>query len=198
MLVSGYLSTIVHGNIHLRASILYYLAFFLAGFLVCDLYLTRRAWNPSFRWDMLAFCGWPLVWYLEGNIGHVVLPFLIVALYLAAFRGRVCSTLFSNHIITNIGGMCYSIYLFHVLVISAVRHISTPWHIGRNFWAYYGLQALLVLPCVLVSCGAFFLFIERPCMDREWPRKLWQYWLDFVSSLSDNRARLGRASVHPK
>jgi peptidoglycan/LPS O-acetylase OafA/YrhL len=93
--------------------------------------------------------------------------------------------------------MCYSIYLFHVLVISAVRQVSTPLHMGQNFWAYYGLQALLILPCVLIFCGAFFLIIERPCMDREWPRKLWQSWQGLVSS-SDPRARLRRASLHPK
>jgi len=52
MIASGFLSIVAHRNIHLRASILYYLAFFLAGFLVCDLYLTRREWKPSFRWDV--------------------------------------------------------------------------------------------------------------------------------------------------
>ena len=59
MIASGFLSIVAHRNIHLRASILYYLAFFLAGFLVCDLYLTRGEWKPSFRWDSLALCGWP-------------------------------------------------------------------------------------------------------------------------------------------
>jgi hypothetical protein len=104
MIASGSLSIVAHRNIHLRASILYYLAFFLAGFLVCDLYLTRREWQPSFRWDVLALCGWPLGWYFEGNVGHILLPFLIVVRYLAAFRGRICSAIFSNRIITHVGG----------------------------------------------------------------------------------------------
>jgi hypothetical protein len=25
-------------------------------------------------------------------------------------------------------------------------------------------------------CGAFFLLIERPCRDREWPKKLWNHF----------------------
>ena len=30
---------------------------------------------------MLALCGWPLVWLLGRNTGHIVLPFVIVVLY---------------------------------------------------------------------------------------------------------------------
>lgn len=198
MLVSGLLSTDAYRNLHLRASIAYYLAFFLAGFLVCDLYLTRKDWKPSFLWDALALCGWPLVWSpLPRNFSHVLMPFLIVMLYLAAFRGKICSAMLSNRIVTDIGGMCYSIYLFHVLVISAVRHVSAPLRVGHYFWMYYGLQALVILPCVLISCGAFFLLIERPCMDREWPRKLWRSWRDLLASDANPFIRR-RASVHSK
>jgi peptidoglycan/LPS O-acetylase OafA/YrhL len=175
MLWAGLLSNPLYPMLHLHASIAYYLSFFLAGFLVCDLYLTRAAWKQSFLWDALAMCGWPLVWLLGRNSGHVILPFVIVVLYLAAFRGRICSAVFSNQVITNIGGMCYSIYLFHFLVIYAVKHFTAPLHIGQNFWVYYALQATLILPAVLLICGTFFLLIERPCMDREWPRKLWRF-----------------------
>ena len=157
----------------LQASVLYYLPLFLAGFLLCDLYVTRRDWKASWAWDAAALCGWPLVWYLSPAWSHILLPFIIVVLYLAAFRGRLCSKLFSNPMITDIGGMCYSLYLFHFLIISSVCRISKPVHFGHNFWAYYLLQAVIVLPVVLILCGAFFLLIERPCMDRDWPRKLW-------------------------
>ena len=43
----------------------------------------------------------------------MILPFVIVLLYLAAFRGRICSAIFSNPVITDLGGMCYSVYLFY-------------------------------------------------------------------------------------
>ena len=166
-------------NTRLQASVLYYLPFFLAGFFLCDLYVSRRDWKLSWAWDVAALCGWPLVWYLSPGWSHVLLPFIIVVLYLGAFRGRLCSTLFSHPIITDIGGMCYSLYLFHFLIISAVCRVSKPVHIGHEFWAYYLLQAVLVLPVVLILCGVFFLLVERPCMDRDWPRKLWNRW--FVS-----------------
>jgi peptidoglycan/LPS O-acetylase OafA/YrhL len=176
MLVSGILSLPLYKTVHFHYSIAYYLAFFLAGFLVCDFYVTRQAeWKPNFLWDALALCLWPLIWYPGRTVGHVVLPFVIVVLYLAAFRGCICSAVFSNRVITNIGGMCYSIYLFHALIIYFVKHMTYRLHIGQNFWFYYFLQACMIVPVVLLLCGAFFVLIERPCMDREWPQKLWRF-----------------------
>lgn len=175
MAVAGVLSNSLYSSLHFHYSIGYYLAFFLAGFLVCDLYLTRGEWKPSFAWDAIALCLWPLVWILPRNSGHVILPFVIVVLYLAAFRGKLFSALFSVPLITNIGGMCYSIYLFHFLVIYAVKSRTAYWHIGNDFWPFYALQFCLIVPVVLLCCGTFYLLIERPCMDRDWPRKLWQW-----------------------
>jgi peptidoglycan/LPS O-acetylase OafA/YrhL len=174
MLAAGLLGNRLYGSLHFHASIAYYLAFFLAGFLVCDLYLTRGEWRRSLLWDALAFCLWPTVWYMGRNFGHVALPVVIVLLYLAAFRGRICSAIFGNRAITNIGGMCYSIYLFHFVIIYGMKHVTAPLHIGLNFWAYYAFQSAMILPAVMLFCGAFFLLIERPCMDREWPAKLWR------------------------
>jgi len=176
MAVAGFLSNPLYSSLHFHYSIAYYLAFFLAGFLVCDLYLTRSRWKPSFFWDLPALCLWPLVWIMGRNSGHIALPFVIIVLYLAAFRGRISSAIFSNPVITNIGGMCYSIYLFHFIIIYGVKHLTAPWHFGNNFWFYFALQSSLILPFVLLFCGGFFLLIERPCMDREWPRKLWRRW----------------------
>jgi peptidoglycan/LPS O-acetylase OafA/YrhL len=172
----------LYHSLHFHYSIAYYLPFFLAGFLICDLYVARRGWSPSFAWDAIAFCLWPLVWYPGRYVDHLLLPFAIVALYIAAFRGRICAALFGQRLLTNIGGMCYSIYLLHFPLIYAVKHNTGYWHIGNNFWVFFVLQCVLIVPVVLFFCGAFFLLIERPCMDREWPRKLWRRWQAAVAS----------------
>jgi len=173
MLASALLGdSLLHSR--LQTSVFYYLPFFLAGFLLCDLYVARKNWTTSWSWDA-ALLGWPLVWYLGPQPSHILLPFVIVVLYLAAFRGKICSYIFSNSVITDIGGTCYSLYLFHFLIISAVCRASKPLHIGNSFWAYYSLQCVLVLPFVLIFCGIFFLLIERPCMDKNWPSKLWNH-----------------------
>ena len=80
MLVVGLLSNRLYSSLHFHASIACYLAFFLAGFFVCDLYVTRREWKQSFLWDALAISLWPLVWYMGRNFGHVALPFIIAPL----------------------------------------------------------------------------------------------------------------------
>jgi hypothetical protein len=100
------------------------------------------------------------------NVGHVLLPFLLVVLYLSAFRGRISSAIFSHPVITTIG------YLFHLLIIYT-KHLTAPIHFGENFWFYFILQSCFIVPVVLLFCGISFVLIERPCMDREWPRKLW-------------------------
>ncbi|HTW31009.1 MAG TPA: acyltransferase [Candidatus Sulfotelmatobacter sp.] len=181
MAVVAVISLPLYRTLHFHYSIAYYLPFFLAGFLVCDLYLTRKGadgsdnWTPSYLWDAAALCLWPLIWFPGKYLDHLLLPFVIVVLYLAAFRGRICSFILRQPFLTNIGGMCYSIYLFHFPVIYAVKHQTAYWHIGNNFWAFFALQCCFILPAVLFFCGAFFVLIERPCMDRDWPKKLWAH-----------------------
>lgn len=172
--LSGVLSLPLYRSTHFHYSIGYYLGFFLAGLLVCDLYVNRQNWMPSFSWDLVALCLWPLVWVLGRNSGHILLPFVIVALFLAAFRGRVCSIVLGNSLITTIGGMCYSIYLFHFLIIYSVKHFTQGINFGRNFWLYFAFQTFLIVPFIVVFCGAFFLLVERPCMRRDWPVRLWK------------------------
>lgn len=174
--VTAALSLPLYRTLHFHYSIAFYLPFFFAGFLLCDLYITRKDWKPSLAWDVVALCLWPFVWYGGRYFDHLLLPFVIVILYLAAFRGRVCSAIFRNSLLTNIGGMCYSIYLLHFPIIYAVKHQTAYWHLGNNFWIFFALQCLFIVPAVLLVCGAFFVLIERPCMDREWPKKLWQRW----------------------
>ncbi len=189
MLASSALS-LGFSQVRTHASIAFYLPFFLAGLLLSDLYVTRAEWKQSIAWDVVALCGWPLVWYLGAASGHLLLPFIIVLLYITAFRGRISSALFSNHIITDIGGMCYSLYLFHLLVISSVAKVSKPWHLGESLSAYLFLQACVILPVVLAVCGMYFLLIERPCMDRDWPRKA----KDRLLALATSRVSI----PHPK
>lgn len=188
MIVVGLISNPLHRSLHFHYSIAYYLAFFLAGFMVCDLYITRRDWEPSFRWDILSLCLWPFIWYPGKDVLHVLLPFVIILLYLAAFRGRISSWIFSNRLLTIIGGMCYSIYLFHFPVIYAMKHITAYWHVGDNFWVFFAMQCCLILPSVLLFCGAFFILIERPCMDRNWPKKLWRQWQAALLSLRPSQS----------
>jgi peptidoglycan/LPS O-acetylase OafA/YrhL len=68
--------------------------------------------------------------------------------------------------------MCYTIYLFHFLLISACERITKRLYLGGGFAGYFALQGALVLPVVLAVCGVYYLLIERPGMDKTWPQKV--------------------------
>jgi peptidoglycan/LPS O-acetylase OafA/YrhL len=159
----------------LGSSILSYASFFLAGFMVSNAYvLADGRWSErkSRAWDLVSLLGWPLVWMVGDIADHLLLPFLIPLLFVAAFRGRYSSALLSISWITDIGGMCYSIYLLHDLVIAAIGRLVKPLHFGDSFVLYFCLEAAIILPCVLCVSGTFFVLVERPCMDRRWPSKV--------------------------
>jgi peptidoglycan/LPS O-acetylase OafA/YrhL len=146
-------------------SIAYFIQFFLAGFLLADLRLSYADSDKKWWWDALSVMGWPIVFLMEGPMLRVALPFVIIVLYWAAFHGQLANRLFRLPVLTAIGGMCYTIYLFHFLVIAFASRV-----LGHN-------RAPLLLTGVsiglmAVASSAYFLLIERPCMDRHWPKKI--------------------------
>lgn len=157
-------------------SILAFLQFFLIGFLLADIFQDEWQGLPrtSFYWDLIALAGWPALFVVlqSHSLWHWVFPAMIFVLYAAAFRGRICSRLFSLRWITVIGGMCYSIYLIHYEVISAVARFSIRFAQGLPYWAYLMIQLAIVGTAVLLVCGVYFVLIEKPCMRRDWPQRL--------------------------
>jgi peptidoglycan/LPS O-acetylase OafA/YrhL len=79
-----------------------------------------------------------------------------------------------NAWLATIGGMCYSIYLLHFPIISFVGHQTLPLGQRSGPLLHVLAQGLLIVPVVLIISSVYFVLIERPCMDRNWPRKLWE------------------------
>src|SRR5579872_335717 len=158
-------------------TILAYLQFFLVGFLLADIFVAgwKEAPTTCAGWDAVTLIGWPLMFVVlqSDRLTHWAFPGLIFLLYVAAFRGRWTRELFSNRWITMIGGVCYSMYLIHYEVISAVGRFTRT--IGANlpYGRYLSLQAVLIGTPLICVCGAYFAVLERPCMRRNWPQQLW-------------------------
>lgn len=155
-------------------TILFYIQYFLAGMLLTDLYLTERPrCRTHVAWDAFSVCGWPLVFLVPRDfwLYHAILPFLILPLYIAAFQGVLFRRFFRNLWIATVGGMCYSIYLWHFFVIGAFFKLSRHTVVFQDFLSNLVLQIVLLgVPIALVSMLAF-VGIERPCMDPNWPQK---------------------------
>jgi peptidoglycan/LPS O-acetylase OafA/YrhL len=169
-------------------TILRFLQFFLAGFLLADVYLTNWNEQPSrqWPWDLVSLIGWPLLFFLWNSPGlsHSLVsagvepilpalgfPVLAFLLYVAVFRGPVSNRIMTNNWITTIGGMCYTIYLFHNQLIGIVAR-GTGYLVPTGSYTINMLiQVALVMPPVLMACGAYFILIERPCMRSDWPKR---------------------------
>jgi peptidoglycan/LPS O-acetylase OafA/YrhL len=172
----------------MRLSILRFLHFFLIGFLLADLYLVD--WNEQpkrhWRWDVVSAVGWPalfIVWnyadeWLKGPAGRTSLltalffPAIVLFLYVAVFRGPITNRVMTNPWLTSIGGMCYTIYLFHNPLIGTVLWLTHGIALSGSYTVDYLVQAALVIPPLLGASGVYFLLIEKPCMRKDWPKRL--------------------------
>jgi hypothetical protein len=73
------------------------------------------------------------------------------------------------------------------------RFIHRP--VASAFWPEMwsvGLPSLLI---TLPICGLFYLLIERPCMDRRWPRRLASWWHTKVLKSAHSAAASGTESA---
>jgi len=151
------------------------LQYFLAGLLLADLYLTAMPrWPRSRRWDLLSLIGWPCFFLLGDRLPGLWLPLLALPLCVAALRGMVTSAILRTPWIAVTGGMCYTIYLWHAPVLTAVGraldHVAffTP----ANYALLFVLQGVVKIIAVALVCLLLFVVVERHCMDPKWPRKL--------------------------
>jgi peptidoglycan/LPS O-acetylase OafA/YrhL len=150
------------------------LQFFLVGFFWCDLYLTRWHANPPRTWL------WDLPWLiiLPALACHQAvprfydwLPWLNLLAGLTAFRGQLSGRFLGNPWIMTIGGMCYTIYMYHSLLIGMIIRLTGHIHFGP-FWLTLLLQFLVMTPLIILPSAILFALFERPFMRRDWPAQL--------------------------
>jgi peptidoglycan/LPS O-acetylase OafA/YrhL len=162
-------------NARLGLSILGFIQFFLMGFLLADVYLLdwKSAPSRSLRWDAVWVVAWvAMIGVLQFASGQWVFPFLAFVVFVAAFRGTWTSRVLRTPWIYTIGGMCYSIYLIHQLVINMAHHVTLGIVPSGNYVLDLGVQLLLLVPAVLLVSALFFVWVERPFMNPRWPQDL--------------------------
>jgi peptidoglycan/LPS O-acetylase OafA/YrhL len=180
---------------HLENTILRFAQYFLVGFLLADLWTTRRlkperptSPRSGLIWDLtgigclvtgiMLHTGSGLAGLLPGPeglrdvIALTLLPWICFIAYIAVFRGFVLNAGLTLPLLTTIGGMCYSIYLLHNLLLNntlaATKHLAPTDSYALNLL----LQATIMLPFIVAVSAVFFVLIERPCMDKNWPQRL--------------------------
>lgn len=121
---------------------------------------------------------------IAGFLQYFLVGFLAADLYVTVWRHQLHAPLWwrapqvilRNTWLATIGGMCYSIYLLHFPLISFVGRETLSLGQRTTPHMHLAVQAIVVLPVVLVASAVYFFLIERPCMDRRWPQKLRDRW----------------------
>lgn len=155
-------------------SILNYFQYFLAGFLLCDLYLTGNYLSiSSWLWDAVGILSLLLILLSNGIFAAVIAPLAMISLYLSGFHGKLVRMFFSLPAITIIGGMCYSLYLTHMLALTSISSMVTHWPwMNSNHDLATLLEIGMCLSFTLIVGTIYFVLIERPCMYPDWPSRL--------------------------
>jgi peptidoglycan/LPS O-acetylase OafA/YrhL len=163
-----------------------YVEFFVLGFVLSFLY-TRGV----FRKPMMGAAATPLflsgialAWYADHwgmairgmDKPHIRILMLIAcaAMFGGALSGGVGRRFTSATWIATIGGMCYTIYLLHLMLFQVTTRVLLrliPVHDILSGTIIYGI---LLIPLMLIVSAVFFLLVEKPCMDPQWPQKLYR------------------------
>ncbi len=157
------------------ASLLGNLQYFLAGFLLVDFYLAGELSAPRKNrvWDGVLVAAIVAVgWINLHERWNFLLPWVLLAGGTGAFLGRAAAQALAWPWLTTIGGMCYTIYLYHLLVISAMFRVTLPLQTHR-LWLDMLIQFTLMLPVILMVTSVLFVLFERPFMRRDWPARWW-------------------------
>lgn len=157
------------GSSRLALSFLNFSHYFLTGFLLADLYLSYagRERKKTFAWDAVTVASAALMlatlmWF--GTL-YYLLPLMIGVFYVGCYLGRLSNAFVRLRWIVILGGMCYTIYLYHVTLIGqAFVHTGKWTSLARFFSTDFGMQAALILPVLLVICAWLFVVSEKPFM----------------------------------
>ena len=158
-----------------------YVQYFLIGFLLADFYVSDSTILIKTKFDnLIGVLLFITIWIIDkNNLNSILQKFIweliqltsIFFLYYYILFHKIFKFL-SYRLITNIGGMCYSIYLLHYPIISMFGNPLLKYSFSKYSFINITIYSILLITVIMVISSLFFLFIERPCMDKDWFRKL--------------------------
>jgi peptidoglycan/LPS O-acetylase OafA/YrhL len=157
------------GNARLNLSLAIQLQFFMTGLLLADVYLDppqSPRLGPRLA-DALAILGAALLVFVlhwEPRLAWTE-AFLIGLFCCGVFYGAWTSRVFRSPVLTILGGMSYTIYLYHFFIIDQLLPLTVrlfpPVH---SLWWDASVQFGLMLAPVFGISALIFLIAERPFM----------------------------------
>lgn len=159
-------------------TILGHLQYFLIGFVLVDLYLND--WkdiksNMIFDWTGLLALG-SLIYFWSWNYELSSRLFVMLSLFIffiSVFKGHYLNKFVTNRWIMVIGGMCYTIYLIHLPFAEFLILFTKKLHITDFYSVNLFIQLLIFIPVILSLSAFFYIWIERPFMNKDWPKNMY-------------------------
>ncbi|MEQ9567688.1 MAG: acyltransferase [Pseudomonadales bacterium] len=182
-----------------KYALLSYVQYFLIGILLCDLNLrktrTQLEKGKAIAVDITALIA--LIIFarshhiIESYTGREIVKLACICLiFSGALHGHYFRLALSNGFVSSVGGMCYSIYLIHMPIMQVlcekIGNLLEP----DRFISFLFLQAIAVLPALLLASAVFFLLVEKPCMQKDWPTRL-------AAGVRNSLGRPKKAPEHP-
>lgn len=133
-------------------------------YLVNDDSLRIEKGSRTWRWDLAALCLMPVVvtTYLSA-----IAAMFVFCIFVSSHDGTILNRVMNNALLRRFGVYCYSIYLFHFLMLKSVEPFLPAWW-GRLGIAQAAVEIrfLATFPLVAAACllGGFLFFnlIEKP------------------------------------
>ena len=106
---------------------------------------------------------------------NLVFNVSVFFLFFGFFKGRLFNRLANVQWLALIGGMCYSLYLFHLgsfhFFVPILMDLFGPMHYHKALI----VTSFTAIPLAIVFCSIIYLLIEKPTMDPLWPHKLFKF-----------------------
>jgi len=162
-------------------SILNYMEYFLIGFLLADLYISNVYVCAKTRFDgLIGLTFLVVIWIFEKSDFIKIYmqfgweAFQLTCIFFLFYYILIHKELkiLTKNVFTIIGGMCYSIYLLHYPIISIIGNPLVRFRLSTISIINVGLYCLIMLGLILLISSVFFILIERPCMNKDWPKKV--------------------------
>jgi peptidoglycan/LPS O-acetylase OafA/YrhL len=149
-------------------SLLFFLQYFLAGFALADWY--ARGGDRGPRTDAADLLALPCVAAAVSldavpTVRTLLLPLAFAGLCYSALQGRRHARLTATPFMVLIGGMCYTIYLYHPFI----KAFFGPWIVRATpaalpGWVAVPLQLTAFGVVIIAVCIPLFLCFEKPFM----------------------------------
>ncbi len=181
-------TTFIRDGSRLYYSLAGFVHFFLAGFFLADVYVTdwRGAPERSKGYDAamlgcIIAAGLLGAWRSSAGVQvsrYVTHALALLVLFLptvAAFRSHYFRNLMGRSLLVSIGGMCYTIYLLHYALLALIGQYTRELEVTRSVTVNLLIHTVVFGVPVLFISTCFYLAIEKPCMRKDWPVRLYRY-----------------------